>query len=339
MKATIRTRYGPPEVLHSTDLPTPEPGPGEVRVRVEATSVNYGDLIARDFPSVGAAQFHMPGPLFYGARLSFGWSRPRNPILGSEYAGIVDAAGEGVTGFAPGDRVVGYRGQRMGGYAEYLVEKADGMVVPLPDAVSMEEAAVLSYGATTALGLLERLGSAGLPSLDGVSALVVGASGSIGMAALQILVADGARVTGVAGTRNQEVVRGLGAEAVLDYTKVDPTDPGSSATAPFDLVFDVLGRVGFQAARRVLTPTGIYFPVSFKTPVVFQALRTRRSRGQRVVIGLAPERREALLEMVRRMEAGTLRAAIGQAFQLDRAADAHRAVEAGETSGHVLLRV
>lgn len=334
MNATVRTRYGPPEVLHRAELPTPEPGPGEIRVRVRATSVNYGDLTARNFPALRMADFHMPAPLFYAARLSFGWSKPRNPLLGSEYAGEVDAVGEGVTTFAPGDRVVGYRGQRMGAYAEYLVEEADGMVASLPAEVPLDDAAVTAYGGTTALALLKRFDLA-----DGAPALVVGASGSIGMAALQLLAARGARVTGVASGRNQAMLRELGAEVALDYARVDPADPATGGTGPYELIFDVLGRMGFEAAKRVLTPTGTYVPVSFKSPALWAALRTRKGPGQRVRIGLAPEEPSGLATLVEHLAAGTLQGWIGASFALDAAAAAHRAVEERRVAGQVLLRV
>lgn len=330
MQAVVRTEYGPPEVLHAAELPTPEPGRGEVRVRIRATSVNYGDLTARDFPSVGPDRFNMPAPLFYAARLGFGWSRPRNPVLGSEYAGEVDAVGPGVTAFAPGDRVLGYRGQRMGAYAEYLVEKADGMVAHMPDGVTFEDAAVLPYGATTALALLEAVGLR-----SGERVLVVGASGSIGMAAVQIARTLGARVDGVAGPANQELVGDLGAERVLDHTRDDPTAGGPR----YDVVFDVRGRLGFAPARRVLTPRGRYMPVSFKTPLIVAALRTRRSTGQRVRIALAPERPEGLARVATLMAEGDLRAFRRRTFDLSAAAEAHRYAEAGHKSGHLGLRV
>jgi NADPH:quinone reductase-like Zn-dependent oxidoreductase len=331
MRASIRTRYGPPDVLHTAELATPVPGPGEVRVRVRHTSVNYGDLTARDFPALTPEEFNMPAPLFYAARLGFGWSRPRSPLLGSEYAGIVNAVGPGVSELAVGDRVFGYRGQRMGAYAEYLVEKADGMIARLPEGVADGEAAVLAYGGSTAAGLLAPLGS-----LSGARVMIVGASGSIGIAALQMLVAEGARVVAVAGPRNQEVVRDLGAERVLDYTRVRVMEAGDEL---FDLILDIRGRAGFDAARRVLGPEGRYFPVSFKTPALIQALRTRRSAGQRVVVRLAPEDPVHLRRVAHLMAEGRLRAAVGRAFDLDAAAEAHRAVEAGETRGHVRLDV
>lgn len=333
MTATVRVRYGPPEVLHPARLARPEAGPGEVLVRVRHTSVNYGDLFARDVPAVRPGDFNMPAPFFYAARIGFGWLRPSNPLLGSEYAGEVVEVGEGVTTLTVGDRVFGYRSHRMGAYAEFLVEREDGLIVRLPPGVSPEAAAVLAYGGSTAVGLLDPLGP-----LSGAMVMIVGASGSIGMAALQILVAGGARVTAVAGPRNQEILWDLGAEEVLDYTRVRAMEPGATRAGRFDLVLDVRGRAGFEAASAILTSEGRYVPVSFKLPAVVQALRTRRGRGQRVVIRLAPEKRESLEQVARRMRAGTLRAAIGQSFDLDGAAEAHRAVEAGATSGHVLLK-
>ncbi len=333
MTATVRVRYGPPEVLHPARLARPEAGPGEVLVRVRHTSVNYGDLFARDVPAVRPGDFNMPAPFFYAARIGFGWLRPSNPLLGSEYAGEVVEVGEGVTTLTVGDRVFGYRSHRMGAYAEFLVEREDGLIVRLPPGVSPDAAAVLAYGGSTAIGLLDPLGP-----LSGAMVMIVGASGSIGMAALQILVAGGARVTAVAGPRNQEMLWDLGAEEVLDYTRVRAMEPGATRAGRFDLVLDVRGRAGFEAASAILTPEGRYVPVSFKLPAVVQALRTRRGRGQRVVIRLAPEKRESLEQVARRMMAGTLRAAIGQSFDLDGAAEAHRAVEAGATSGHVLLK-
>jgi NADPH:quinone reductase-like Zn-dependent oxidoreductase len=299
-------------------------------VRVRATSVNYGDLTARNFPAIGPDRFNMPAPLFYGARLAFGWSRPRNPILGSEYAGTVESVGASVTHFSPGDRVVGYRAQRMGAYAGYLVEKADGMIATLADHVEFEDAAVLPYGGTTALALLE---SANLQHGDRI--LVIGASGSIGMAAVQIAHARGAHVTGVAGPRNQQLVLDLGAHAVLDHARDDLT----AAVAPYDLIFDVRGRLGFDRARRALAPSGTYFPVSFKWPALRDALRTRGSTGQRVRVALAPERREILEQVVAMIGAGELRAAHDRTFALDDGAAAHQYAEEGHKSGHIALRV
>ncbi|MEZ4425647.1 MAG: NAD(P)-dependent alcohol dehydrogenase [Gemmatimonadota bacterium] len=330
MRAAVRTGYGGPDVLHLAELPTPEPGPGEVRVRVRATSVTYGDLTARDFPGVGPDRFNMPAPLFYAARLQFGWSRPRNPVLGSEYAGEVDAVGTGVTAFAPGDRVLGYRGPRMGAYAEYLVEKADGMIARLADGIAFEDAAVLPYGGTTALALLDAV-----DLRAGEHVLIVGASGSIGMAAVQIASDRGAHVVGVAGPRNQAWVRALGAEEVLDHTRDDPSAGGPR----YELVFDVRGRLGFARARRVLTPHGRYLPVSFKLPLLVDALRTRRAQGPRVRIVLAPERPDDMRTVARMIAEGSLRAHRDRTWELAEAAEAHRYAESGAKSGQVALRV
>lgn len=330
MRALVRTEYGPPDVLHLAELPTPSPGRGELLVRVRATSVNYGDLVARDFPAVGPTAFNMSAPLFYAARLGFGWSKPRQPLLGSEYAGEVEAVGVGVTAFKPGDRVIGYRGQRMGAYAEYLVESAGAMIAPLPSSVELADAGVLAYGGTTALGLLE---AAALTA--GQRVLVIGASGSIGIAAVQIAVARGAHVTGVAGPRNQALVRRIGAHAALDHAREDP----ATTDTPYDLILDVRGRLGFARARGALTPTGTYFPVSFKGATLLDVLQTRRSAGQRVRIALVPERRELLERVVTLLAEGSLRAAHDRGFDLAEGAAAHRHAESGRKSGHVLLRV
>lgn len=330
MRALIRTEYGGPEVLRPTELPTPDPGPGEVRVRVRATSVNYGDLTARDFPGTGSRRFNMPAPLFHAARLQFGWSRPRNPLLGSEYAGEIDAVGPGVMTFAPGDRVLGYRGPRMGAYAERLVEKAAGMIAPLQGGIAFQDAAVLPYGGTTALALLDAVG---LEKGEGI--LVVGASGSIGAAAVQIARARGARVAGVAGPRNQDLLRELGVEQAFDYTRDDPAEAGVRV----DVVFDVLGRLGFERARRVLTPAGRYMPVSFKGGALVDALRSRRSGRQRVRIALAPERPEILRRVSGLIADGSLRPARPRAFDLADGAEAHRYAEGEGRSGHVAILV
>lgn len=330
MRALIRTEYGPPSVLHPATLPTPSPGPGELLVRVRATSVNYGDLTARNFPAIGPERFNMIAPLFHGARLAFGWSRPRNPILGSEYAGEVEALGPGVARFRPGDRVIGYRAQRMGAYAEYLTEKADGMIAALADHVEGQDAAVLPYGGTTALALLDIAGLQG-----GQRVMVIGASGSIGMAAVQIARARGAHVTGVAGPRNQQLVLNLGAHAVLDHARDDLT----AAVDPYDLIFDVRGRLGFARARRALASSGTYFPVSFKWQALRDAIRTRGSTGQRVRVALAPERREILEQVAAMIGAGDLCPAHDRTFALEDGAAAHQYAEEGHKSGHIALRV
>lgn len=145
MKAILYTHYGPPDVLH-LQVEKPAPAANEMLVKVHATPVNFGDLMARNFGNVSLREFNMPAPLYFPARLAFGWNKPKKPILGSEFAGVVEATGASVTRFQPGDAVFGYRGQSMGAYAEYLCMAEDGMVAPKPATLSFAEAAAVPYG-------------------------------------------------------------------------------------------------------------------------------------------------------------------------------------------------
>lgn len=181
MKAITHRKYGPPEVLHLEEASTPEPKDNEIRVRVHATSVNYGDLAARNFRALSLRDFNMPALFWLIAKISFGLWKPRNGILGSEFSGTVDAVGNAVTQFAAGDDVFGYLGQDMGAYAEQFCMAEDGCVAARPSAMSHEEAAVVPYGAIMALHLLRKA-----DVQPGDRVLINGASGSIGSAAVQI---------------------------------------------------------------------------------------------------------------------------------------------------------
>ena len=194
MKAVIYTEFGPPEVLHVAEVPAPTPKDDEVLVRVHATSVAYGDLLARNFKDVSGREFNMPLPLLLPSRLYFGLRKPRVNILGSEFSGEVEAAGKDVTRFKPGDAVYGYLGQRMGAYAEYLCMPETGSLALKPANMTHEEAAAVPYGAIMAMSLLERANIQ-----PGQKVLINGASGGIGSAAVQLAKVYGAEVTGVCG--------------------------------------------------------------------------------------------------------------------------------------------
>jgi NADPH:quinone reductase-like Zn-dependent oxidoreductase len=329
MKAVVYTEYGPPEVLHLTEMETPAPAAGEILVRVRANSINYGDLIARNFRAVGPRTFNMPGPLWLPTRLVFGWRKPRNPILGSEFAGEVAAVGAEVTRFQPGDRVFGYRSASMGANVEYLTVGEASMVAPMPAGMSYADAAVLPYGALTALNLLKRV-----TIEPGTTVLINGASGGIGSAAVQLARHYGAEVTGVAGTRRQDYVRALGADHVIDYSREDFT----RGDATYDIVFDILGKSTFNRVKRVLTPKGRYLRASFKMREVFQALWTSlRGSGKRVIVALSSETLDDL-ETVRALaESGVLTPVIDRTFPLAQTAAAHRYVESGSRQGRVAI--
>jgi NADPH:quinone reductase-like Zn-dependent oxidoreductase len=330
MKAIVYTEYGSPDVLSVRERPKPEPKEKEIRVRVHATSVNYGDLIARNFRAVTPRSFNMPALFWLIAKISFGWNRPKSGILGSEFSGVVDAAGSGVAQFKPGDAVFGYLGQSMGAYAEYACLPEDGAVAAKPENMTHEEAAVVPYGTVRAVHLLRKGGIAA-----GRKVLINGASGSMGSAAVQIAKSFGAEVTGVCSTPRTEFVRSLGADHVIDYTKEDFTEGDTT----YDLVFDVLGRSSFVRCRRVLAPDGRYLLASFKMKQLLQMLRTSMGGGQKVLCSLAPGGQEDLLAVRELIEAGKIRAFIDGRFSLESAADAHRHVEEGRKRGHVVITV
>lgn len=330
MRAVVYTEYGPPDVLRLDERAQPVPKDNEILVRVAATSVNYGDLVARNLKGISPREFNMPLPLLYIARIMFGFDKPKNPILGSEFAGVVEAAGNAVTRFRPGDAVFGYRGQSMGAYAEYLCIAEAGEVAHKPANMSFEAAAVVPYGAITALNLLRKV-----PIQPGHTVLINGASGSIGLIAVQLAKHAGAVVTGVCSTPRLDVVQSLGADRVIDYTREDFTE----GDATYDLIFDVLGRSSFDRCQRVLKPAGRYLLASFKTKHLLQMLWTARSDGQRVICAMAPEKTGDLPHIKELIEAGAIRAAIDKSFPLEEVATAHRSVEAGEKKGHIAITV
>lgn len=330
MKAVVHTQYGPPEVLHYEDVSKPVPKENELLVRVKAVSVNFGDLVARKIKQISPGEFHMPFLFWLMARISFGLGRPRNPILGSEFAGDVEAVGTDVTKFKPGDQVFGYRGQSMRANAEYVCIAEGGMVAIKPANVSYEQAAVIPYGAITALNLLRRVNIQ-----PGHKVLINGASGSIGAAGVQLARHYGADVTGVCGTPRVAFVKSLGAEEVIDYTKEDFTQNGQT----YDVIFDILGKSSFSRCKHSLKPNGRYLLASFKMKQLLQMVLTSMRGDKKVVCALAPERQEDLLTIKKLVEDGKIITNIDRHFPLEQAAAAHRYIEQGHKKGQIVLTV
>jgi NADPH:quinone reductase-like Zn-dependent oxidoreductase len=329
MKAAIYTKYGAPDVLHLEEIEKPVPQDNEILVKIQATTVNYGDLLARNFSNLSLREFNMPTPLWLPVRLSFGWSKPKNPILGSEFAGVVEGVGKDVTRFKPGDQVFGYLGQNMGAYAAYCCVREDGLVALTPANMRSEEAATLPYGVIMAVSILEKA-----RLQPGQRVLINGASGAIGAAAVQLAKYYGAEVTGVCGTPRVEFVQALGADKVIDYTKEDFTQNGET----YDLIFDVLGRSSFSRCKQVLAADGTYLLVSFKTRQLLQMLWTSiRGSKQKVICAFASENAESLDFVRELVEAGQYRTVIDRCFPMEEAAEAHRYVEAGHKRGNVVI--
>ncbi|MEW5939465.1 MAG: NAD(P)-dependent alcohol dehydrogenase, partial [Chloroflexota bacterium] len=262
-------------------------------------------------------------------RLSFGWNRPKIRILGAEFAGEVEAAGNKVTRFKPGDQVFGYRGPAFGTYAEYLRMPESGRVTIKPRNMTFDEAATVPYGALTALNLLRK---ANLQR--GQNALIIGASGKIGSYALQLAKRYGANVTGVCSTPRVEFVKALGADAVVDYATEDYTQTGKQ----YDLIFDVMNRGSFERCKNSLTERGIYLLASFKTPQLWQMLVSPRD-GKRVVCALSAETTADLEHVKELVEAGAIKTIVDKRFPLERTADAHRYMESGQRAGNVAITI
>ena len=328
MKASVYDEYGGPEVLQLKEIEKPIPKDNEVCIKVQATTVNYGDLTARNFRYMSLSKFNMPLLLYYPSRLAFGFFKPKINILGSEFSGVVETIGTDVKRFKLGDPVYGYRGMNMGAYAEYVCVPEKGTLAKKPVNLTHAEAAVFPYGAIVALNLLRK---ANLQ--PGEKVLINGASGGIGSQAVQLANYYGAHVTGVCSTPRIEFVKSLGAENVIDYTQNDFTDGRES----YDLIFDILGRSSFGRCKRVLQPNGRYLLASFKLKQLFQMLWTKIAGDKKVICTLSGDKAEDLEFITGLIEAGYLKANIDRTFPLDHAAEAHRYIENGQKKGHVVI--
>ncbi len=329
MKAIVYTAYGPPNVLQLKEVEKPVPKDDEILVKVNAVSVNYGDITARNFRYLSASEFHMPLLLWLPARIGFGYNKPKRQILGNEFAGVVEATGKDVSLFSEGDKVFGYRGDKMGAYTEYLCMPEKGHVTVKPENMSYEEAAAVPMGALMALNLLKKV-----HIHKGYKVLINGASGGIGSAALQLVKNHyGAEVTGVCGTPRIEFVKSLGADKVLDYTKEDFTQKAEK----YDLIFDILGKSTFSACKKVLNKNGTYLLASFKTKKLLQMIWTKIAGKKKVICAIAIPKPDDLIFIKELIEAGKMKSIIDKSFPLEQAADAHRYVEEGDKKGNVVI--
>jgi len=330
MKAIVYTEYGLPEVFQLKEVEKPAPKDKEILIRIYATSVNIGDIWARNFKEISPRKFTMPLPLWLPSRMYFGFKKPRIHILGNEFAGEIEAIGKDVKRFRKGDQVFGYRGQSMGAYAEYLCMPEDGLVALKPVNMTYEEAAAVPYGALTALNLLRKV-----TIQPGQRVLINGASGAIGSAAVQLARYFGAEVTGVCGSTRLEFVKSLGADKVIDYIREDFTQNSET----YDLIFDILGKSSLSRCKRSLKQNGIYLLASFKMKQLFQMLSTSVTGGKRVICALSSESPEDLLFIKELVEAGKIKSIIDRCYPMEQIAEAHRYFEKGYKTGSVIITV
>jgi len=328
MKAIVYSEYGSPDVLKLKEIEKPSPKENEVLIRIHASSVNFGDMMARNYKAISPRQFNMPFLIWFFAKISFGLNEPKIKILGNEFAGEIEAVGRDVKRFMPGDQVFGYTGERMGAYAEYLCMSENGMLTIKPANMTLEEAAGVAYGGIMALSLLRRANIQ-----PGQKVLINGASGGIGSAAVQVARSMGAEVTGVCSTSKVDFVKSLGAVKVIDYTKEDFTQNGET----YDLIFDILGRSSISRSKSSLKPNGIHLFASFKLKHLLQMLRTSRSGGRRVICALGSGKVDDLNTLKEMIEAGKIKPMIDRCYPLEQIAEAHRYIEQGYKKGNVII--
>ncbi len=313
MKAAVAAGYGPPDVVRVAEVARPVPRTDEVLVRVVAAAVTSGDARIR------AARF--PRGFGFFARLAFGLSRPRQPVLGGVFAGVVEAVGDGVGGFTAGEAVCGMTGAKMGTHAEFVAVPASRLA-HTPPGVSHDDAAGVLFGGTTALYFLRDKATVA----PGMSVLVNGASGAVGTNAVQLATILGATATGVTSAANTELVTHLGATRTIDHTTTDLT----TIADRFDIVFDTVGNLSVTSGRRLLTDGGTL------VLAVAGLGELLRARGN-VVAGSAPERVADFDFLLRLVAEGRLTVVHDQAYALADIAAAHRRVDSGRKRGNIIV--
>ncbi|MFY0612789.1 MAG: NAD(P)-dependent alcohol dehydrogenase [Hyphomicrobiaceae bacterium] len=316
MRAAVNTRYGSPDVIEICDVPKPVPEADEVLVKVHATTVSRTDC--------GMLE---PHPFFI--RLATGLFRPKRNILGMDFSGTVETVGSGVEAFMAGDRVFGMSPETFGAHAEFLCVPANGQIAHVPSGVAFTEA-VICEGAWYADTNMRWLGVEA-----GQSILIYGGSGAIGVAALQLAKARGAKVTAVVGTRHLELATSLGADRVIDYTVEDFTRLDDT----FDAVFDAVGKTTYGRCRRLMKPTARFSTTDLGPwwQNILLSVWHHLAGSRRVNIPFPAARPDFVEDMRKLKESGVLRAVVDRTYRLEDIADAYRYVGKGEKTGIVVI--
>jgi NADPH:quinone reductase-like Zn-dependent oxidoreductase len=320
MKAIVCTKYGPPDVLQLKEVEKPTPKDNEVLIKIFAAAVTAEDPLNRK------------GNLFI-IRFATGLLKPKKLIQGAEFAGEIEATGKDVKLFKEGDQVFGSTGTDFGCYAEYVCMPEEGFLAIKPANMTYEEATPVC-GALAAWNFLKEKANV----QNGQRVLINGASGAVGSAAVQIAKYFSAEVTGVCSTTNVEMVKSLGADKVIDYTKEDFTKTGQS----YDIIFDAVSKSTFSRCKGTLTQKGVYLSTVLRLPILLQMLWTSKIGKKKAIFSATglrpvPERLLFLKELIKLIEAGKVRTVIDRRYSLEQVAKAHRYVEQGHKKGNVVI--
>lgn len=323
MKAITYTRYGGPDVLAVSEVPKPEPGDDELLVRVRAAEATKSDCELRSF-RFSVSWFWLP------LRLAVGVFRPRRQVLGVYFAGEVVEVGANVSRFSPGDDVFGAVGLRMGAYGEYVAVPETGTITRKPSNMRFEDAAAVPLGGLNALHFMRLANIEG-----GESVLVIGAGGSIGLHGVQIARAKGAEVTAVDKALKEDLVRRMGADHFIDYTRERFQDRDEK----YDVVFDMVPTSSFSACMSVLKPGGCYFTGNPRLSVMLRCLWTTKFTDKSASFAFARESLEELEALREMIEAGQVRSIVDAVLPMEEVADAHRRVEDETRLGAIVLAI
>lgn len=326
MKAIVWTKYGPPDGLQLKEVEKPAPREDEILIKIHATTVTAGDCEMR--------RLQLPLMLSFPVRLYAGLLRPKRiTILGQELAGEVAEVGQNVNLWKAGDRVFGTTGFGFGAYAEYIClpaepDDAQGALAAKPTNLTYEEAAAVPTAGFEALHFLRKANIQ-----PGKKVLIIGAGGSIGTFSVQLARHFGAEVTGVDSAEKLDMLRSIGAQHVIDYTREDYTKYGES----YDLIIDVVGKGSVARRLKLLKPDGYYFLAYAGLSHIFLAIWTSLTGGKKLKIESANQQKDDLIFLKELIEAGKIKPIIDRYFPLEQAAEAHRYIETGRKRGNVVL--
>jgi 2-desacetyl-2-hydroxyethyl bacteriochlorophyllide A dehydrogenase len=317
MKAIVYTQYGAPKVLQLREVQKPSPKANEILVRIKATAVNSGDVRLRKADP-------------FAVRLIFGLLKPRINTLGSVFSGEVESTGKLVKRFKVGDRVFGHTNMSFGAYAEYICVPEDSTVAIKPADLSDNEAAAIPFGAVTALHFIKKV-----RITPGQKVLIVGASGSVGSAAVQLAKSYGAIVTGVCGTSSVDLVKFVGADKVIDYTKEDFTKNGEI----YDLIIDTVNTISVSRSLKSLTKNGVMILSAAGMPEMLQGLWISKTSKRRVLTGVISHSQADINFIKELIEAGKFKAVVDRIFPLDQMVEAHTYIEMGLKRGNIGISI